>query len=1546
MLFFIHILKYYLSRMKHTIPQRFYFAISIIAFALLAIVVRGTYDTDNTVSAVSIVSTSSVQSVGANTFGISGVINMDIEYINDTYYAAYVSSTASNTLFHIYMTTSTEGTVWSAPELLVDIVSGDGYPAIIDLVYNERTDTMAIPYPGLGGPAIVETSNFGTSWTTSSLLGVLPNCQIAQNYRLGFAYALESDLTAYSCGAASGTVYMAVSDDAGATWDTTSTVYVSAEYETIRETFLSISGDDGNEVIHALFAAADTDGNAATPTTTVIVHASSTDAGVTFSNTVVHTLDPIVTGAFPPLTQDVGHAYAADANGIPGFLVRDVQEISITPDPAANVTTTLMYGSFSTSTGSWTTTTLATQEILKNIPATDIFAIVFLLRSDLSYFNTDDAIITFQSDNTTGQIGINTSSFIFSEFADNTYLNSRALAYNTTDSEIGVIDAAAGNMTFYRTGEVAVITPGALTGSGTELNPYQVTNCADLETLDDNSGALSAYYILTADVTCTEITPIAREMGGSTTTFDNTYAGFSGIFDGNGNTITYTVSSTTTEEGYVGLFGYLNGATISDLTIAGSVTGTHAVGGLAAFTSSTTLTNVTSTVDVVGNNQNPSVAVESIGGMVGYIDSGSNFIFTDVAATGDVIASSTDDIEYIGGLIGQITGDGTINTVSVTGDVTALSGTASVNSIGGIIGYIDEEDIVLNTSTYSGTITVEADTTEYVGGILGEYYYDYDLTIHNATANGTITSTARTVLAYGGIVGGFSDALDDVVMSDITNNMNIVIRSAGASPSVRGVSGIIAYHDSDDDNQYLLTDITNNGGITIYSAIENANITDIGGITGYYDAQDENEDVSTQIEHTGDITIYAAATNTQVSNVGGIVGYTYDWFGVSNVTSTGDITIYASASSTSVNQIGGFMGYPTDDTYTYNVVILSDITIYADGANTDVSGVGGIAGNYEYDDYDWYVTSTYYMGAITIAGGDEISNIGGFLGVLSDGDVFASTTYAIADIDITPSADTYTHIENIGGFVGSYESADDMTISNSFAAGTIDITATSATATEDGVQWIGGFIGESEGNSHDISSTYAAVDITITTDDGGFPVGIAGFIGKGDSAVTIADSFAAGQVSIDSEGGDALAIGGFVGVDTSITWSNNYFDITRTEQTYCNSVTTTFSGCTGVNSANADSDYFIGNDSNAPIDAWDFDTVWQIDGDYYPVLAFAPYDGSEDVEEEEEAPSVSSGGGGSYIAPSKPSVSVAEVAFSVNSGAARTDSPNVALTFTNVSNAAEVALSNTADFVGAGFVPFIDGASYDHTLTPGDGLKTVYAKLRSSDGGTLVLSDTIMLDNQGFTAALVESDSRTSTACALPLQSAAKSLNSPAVYYITTECTKRPFNRSDVYFTYFTSWDDAARTTETVLSSIPDDNLGFMPLGPLYNPASGALIKLPNDPKVYLLLGETIYHIADETAAEFQFGPNWNTWIDTVDARLKDTYMTSETVLDATTRPDGMLIKYTDDPKVYQLSTVDGVQVKRWITDEATFISLDFRWDRIVTILSSEVYPDGTDLTS
>ena len=323
------------------------------------------------------------------------------------------------------------------------------------------------------------------------------------------------------------------------------------------------------------------------------------------------------------------------------------------------------------------------------------------------------------------------------------------------------------------------------------------------------------------------------------------------------------------------------------------------------------------------------------------------------------------------------------------------------------------------------------------------------------------------------------------------------------------------------------------------------------------------------------------------------------------------------------------------------------------------------------------------------------------------------------------------------------------------------------------------------------------------------------------------------------------------------------------------------------------------------------------------------------------------GGGGSYdITPPT------NISLLINSGTTSTVTTTVVLSL-GATGASYMMISNYSSFTSANWENYSTSKTWE--LVSGEGMKYVYVKYKDYSGNiSSVVTSSILLmsTSSGSVITTTTDDVVTSTTpiikpedCPLTLSKAYKSSTSPAVYYITTDCTKRAFTRSDIFFTYFNSWSDVQIINQIKLNSIPNDPLGFMPYGPKYDPKYGALVKIVKDPKVYLLLGTEKYWITSELVFN-ALNYKWN-WIEDVDERLLDKYTTGSEITYINHHPNYTLIKYSDSNKVYRLEpkpTDDKKQVKRWIVDEQTFKSLNFRWDRIVTIDDTEIYEDGANL--
>ncbi|MDD2656076.1 MAG: fibronectin type III domain-containing protein [Patescibacteria group bacterium] len=310
-----------------------------------------------------------------------------------------------------------------------------------------------------------------------------------------------------------------------------------------------------------------------------------------------------------------------------------------------------------------------------------------------------------------------------------------------------------------------------------------------------------------------------------------------------------------------------------------------------------------------------------------------------------------------------------------------------------------------------------------------------------------------------------------------------------------------------------------------------------------------------------------------------------------------------------------------------------------------------------------------------------------------------------------------------------------------------------------------------------------------------------------------------------------------------------------------------------------------------------------------------------------------------------PKVVEGKEAITINNGELTTNNKQVKLNF-NVTNAKQMAVSSDPNFKDVSFENYL--STKDFSLTEGNGLKTVYAKFRSADGGTIVYTATITLTGQKNDQIVNTPEKKeVVTNCSLIPGQAYKMKNSSVIYYITNDCTKQKIANEKNYFSYFSNWSEVKTIEATELNKVSLDKNKETAWGPKYDPKYGALVKTLNDPKVYLLLNDSKYWITSEKVFE-TLRYSWN-WIEQVSQELLNKYTTKEEITTTTSHPNYTLVKYKNNPRVYRLepNSIDTTkQVKRYIPNETEFYKLNFRFDRVVTIPDTEVYTDGETLKS
>ena len=218
-------------------------------------------------------------------------------------------------------------------------------------------------------------------------------------------------------------------------------------------------------------------------------------------------------------------------------------------------------------------------------------------------------------------------------------------------------------------------------GTGTESDPYQISNGAELAYLAQQVNAGESYsdkyFTLTADIRLnTADVPAAEDSPNSWTPIGKPgklkkpSIPFSGTFDGRGHTVSglYIESTATCQ----GLFGYIGtGATVQNLIVTGTVT--------------------------VNSN--------TAGGIAGKVEAG--VTVTDCGFRGTVSA-----LAYVGGIVGNCAG--TVNNCYNLGSVSGTQDN-SLNVAGGIVG--NGNGATVSNCYNFGAVNAEGSGT--AGGIVG-----------------------------------------------------------------------------------------------------------------------------------------------------------------------------------------------------------------------------------------------------------------------------------------------------------------------------------------------------------------------------------------------------------------------------------------------------------------------------------------------------------------------------------------------------------------------------------------------------------------------------------------------------------------------------------------------------------------------------------------------------------------------------------------------------------------------------------------------------------
>lgn len=293
----------------------------------------------------------------------------------------------------------------------------------------------------------------------------------------------------------------------------------------------------------------------------------------------------------------------------------------------------------------------------------------------------------------------------------------------------------------------------------------------------------------------------------------------------------------------------------------------------------------------------------------------------------------------------------------------------------------------------------------------------------------------------------------------------------------------------------------------------------------------------------------------------------------------------------------------------------------------------------------------------------------------------------------------------------------------------------------------------------------------------------------------------------------------------------------------------------------------------------------------------------------------------------------------------------------DVAGAEEISLSNTPGFESASFVPYVQMTPW--TLIEGNGTKIVYVRFRTKNGSTIDAKDTIELTGQPQTAEeLVKQEvaqeevaveaviPESETGCSLIENDAYRSKDGGPIWFVTAECTRQVFTSADRFFTYFDAWETVVTVDQDRLDAIDMDEVIIAPLGPKYNPKSGALFKFIKDPKIYLLLGANKHWIASESVfTALQYA--WS-WVEDVAQGVVDKFETGGDITDEMLHPIGSLIQYNGSLDVYRIEKdpADETHIIKRLIPNHDLPNSPYHDDYVFVLDESEQYDDGESVTS
>jgi hypothetical protein len=311
-------------------------------------------------------------------------------------------------------------------------------------------------------------------------------------------------------------------------------------------------------------------------------------------------------------------------------------------------------------------------------------------------------------------------------------------------------------------------------GSGTLVDPYQITSKADMEELADSVNTIADYslgkhFLLMNDITDSLRSVIGYTFSSNIVLFGDTTYLFDGNFDGGGHKITLSINKLDTAAGVFG--GISSTALIENLNVDGKVTcrviiqqNICAIAAGIAGMSAGTINNCKNFADIFSDCSAITVAMDVAGGIVGSNIEG---IVNNCENNGSVGVTRTDAGGIVGwnyyATISNCHNNGRVYGNMYVGGIVAAS---YVNTY-----FQNPRQNMINNCVNTGNIYI---TLSYAGGIAGVVWAS--TTIENCVNTGIIKCDGTN-----GYIGGIAGlVLNTVVTKCINTNVVEGINNVGS----------------------------------------------------------------------------------------------------------------------------------------------------------------------------------------------------------------------------------------------------------------------------------------------------------------------------------------------------------------------------------------------------------------------------------------------------------------------------------------------------------------------------------------------------------------------------------------------------------------------------------------------------------------------------------------------------------------------------------------------------------------------------------------------